>query len=177
MQKFHELFGSYHLINTELGWMYHHPHMANYHQYVWLKVFVGQEQKMEGFILKLLHSLFWTVIYFRSSCRGSWTFKYSFSWGILEPHMPEVSDMMVTCRVTDWECDGCQHVLLTQGSDVTAAGHSWSSFRMKRIFFFSDDDWKTVRINNVGRKKTIKKKRLMFEGKFCEILAMRLKKK
>lgn len=100
--------------------------------------------------------------------------KYSFSWGVSEVHMPEVSDMMVTCRVTDLECDACQHVLLTQGGDVTAASHGWSSFRMKWIFI-SDDDWKGVHINSVGRKNYFEKKTDVF-GKVLWNLSNAFKK-
>lgn len=71
LQKFHGLFGFYYLINTELSWMYHHPDMVKCPH--WLKAFVRQAPKMEGFIQILLHSFFWAVIYFRSSCRGAWT--------------------------------------------------------------------------------------------------------
>lgn len=135
----------------------------------WLKVFVRQEQK--NFTTFSAPSPYCT--WFISGHTAEVVQVFIFFRHVRTSHARSVrydDDDMKGHGLGMW-C--CQHVLLMQRSDVTAASQRLFSFRMKWIFI-SDDDWKMVRINSVGRKKlTIKKKDFQwFWGKFCEILAI-----
>lgn len=152
--------------------MYHHPDMVKCPH--WLKAFVRQAPKMEGFILKLLHSFFWAVIYFRSSCRGAWTSRIRF----LEECQKFTCQR---CQIWWWRAGSwtrsvtpvsmcCSRREVMSQQPVTAdLASGWSGF------FFSDDDWKRVHINSVGRKNYLKKKTDVF-GKVLWNLSNAFKK-